>query len=163
RSDLVAQHAIGRGDQAHVDPPRSAGPHREHLAFLDRPEQLRLDVLADLSDLVEEEGAAVGTLEAAGARGDRAGEGPLLVAEELALAHPVGERLHVDGDERLADAIAPEVEQARRQLLPSPALPLDEDGRPAGRNTLHELEQRPALGTLRDDAVGAVAGADLLA
>src|SRR5262249_59369881 len=114
----------------------------EHLALRDGPEQLRLHVLADLTDLVEEEGAAVGPLEAAGARGDRAGEGPLLVAEELALDHPVGERLHVDGDERLADAIAPEVQETRRQLLPGPALTLDEDGRPAGRNTLHELEQR---------------------
>src|SRR5262249_26116814 len=72
-------------------------------------------------------------------------------------------RLHVDGDERLADAIAPEVQQAGRQFLSGAALALDEHGRPAGRDTLHELEQRPALGTLRDDAVGTVARPDLLA
>ena len=46
--------------------------------------QLRLGLGRNLADLIEEDGAPVGKLEAADALGNGAREGPLLVAEELA-------------------------------------------------------------------------------
>ena len=46
----------------------------------------------DLADLVEEERAAVGLLEAPLATRDRAGERAALVAEQLALEERLGER-----------------------------------------------------------------------
>ena len=55
------------------------------LALLEDAEELGLGLQGQLADLVEEEGAAVGQLEAADPPGDGAGEGALLVAEQLAL------------------------------------------------------------------------------
>ena len=95
RGHLVAEDAVRRGDDAHVDRARLASAHAEHLALLEDAQELRLDVRAHLADLVEEERAAVGALEAAGPRRDGAGEGALLVAEELALEHALGEGLQL--------------------------------------------------------------------
>src|SRR5439155_109224 len=83
--DLVAQDAVGRRDDAHVDRARRAAADAQDLALLQHAQELHLDVGRDLGDLVEEERAAVGALEAAGARRDGARERALLVAEELAL------------------------------------------------------------------------------
>ena len=134
----------------------SAAADAEHLAVLEHAQELRLEVGADLADLVEEERAAVGALEAARARGDGARERAALVAEELALEHALGERLAVDRDERPADAVAPVVQQARDQLLAGAALALDEHGRAARRHAPHEIEQLAALRALGDDALGRV-------
>ena len=103
-----------------------------------------------------------GALEAAGARRCGAGEGALLVAEQLALEHALGERLAVDGDERPADAVAPVVQQARHQLLAGAALALDQHRRPARRDAAHQVEQLPAARALGDHRVGRVAARDLL-
>ena len=53
-----------------------------------------------LADLVEQERAAVGDLELAGAVGDRAGEGAAHVAEQLALRRGLRQRRAVDVDQR---------------------------------------------------------------
>jgi hypothetical protein len=60
-------------------------PTRSNSLLLERAQQLHLHLDRDLADLVEEERALVGELEAPGLAADRAGEGALLVAEELAL------------------------------------------------------------------------------
>jgi hypothetical protein len=62
------------------------------LALLQHAQQLGLQVERHLADLVEEQRAAVGELERAGARGDGAGERALLVAEQLALEQVLGAR-----------------------------------------------------------------------
>jgi hypothetical protein len=55
------------------------------LALLDGAEQLGLQPHVHLADLVEQQRAAVRLLELADAPGQRAGEGALLVPEQLAL------------------------------------------------------------------------------
>ena len=55
------------------------------LALLQDAQQLRLHLQRQLADLVEEQRAAVGQLEAAGSGRDRAGERAPLVPEQLAL------------------------------------------------------------------------------
>src|SRR5581483_12346226 len=84
----------------------------------------------------------------------RSRERALLVAEELALEHALGEGLAIDGDERLADAVAPEVDQPRDELLPGAAFALHEDGRAARGDPPDEREQLARLRALRDDRVG---------
>ena len=93
-----------------------------------------------------------------GARRDGAGERALLVAEELALEHALGERLAVDGDERPADALAPVVEHARDELLAGAALALDQHGRAARRDAAHEVEQLAAPRARGDHRVGRRSG-----
>ena len=63
-------------------------------AFLEDAEQLGLHGQRNLADLVEEDGAAVGQLEPALALADGAGEGPFLVAEELAFQQRFGQVPH---------------------------------------------------------------------
>src|SRR5262249_59817757 len=97
------------------------------LAVLQPAQQLRLQVGTDLGDLVEEQGTAAGPLEAAGTSRGGAGERALLVSEDLALEHALGECLHVHGHERPADALAPEMQQARQQVLATTGLTLYDD------------------------------------
>src|SRR5439155_1489988 len=80
----------------------------------------------------------------AGARRDGARESALLVAEELALEHALGEGLRIHGDERAADALAPVMEQAGDQLLPRPALALDQHRGPARRPAADQRPEPPA-------------------
>ncbi len=70
---------------AHVDLERLRRAEPLELPALQHPQQLRLHLERQLADLVEEERAAVGDLEAAERALDGAGEGALLVAEQLAL------------------------------------------------------------------------------
>ena len=72
--------------------------------LLQHAQQLGLGRQRDLGDLVEQQRAAVGRLEAAVAALDRAGERAALVAEQLGLEQRLGERGAVDRDERLARA-----------------------------------------------------------
>ena len=78
------QIAVGGGDDADVDLDglRAADPLEP--ALLEHAQQLGLHGQGDLADLVEEDRAAVGHLEAALALADRAGESAFLVAEQLA-------------------------------------------------------------------------------
>ena len=76
---------IGRGDDADVDRDRRAGADAHDLALLEDAEQLHLERRRQVADLVEEQRAAIGGLEPARLRPERAGEGALLVAEQLGL------------------------------------------------------------------------------
>ena len=69
-------------------------------ALLQHAQQLDLRRRRHLADLVEEQRAAVGQLEAALPAIGGAGEGALLVAEDLALEQRLGNRRAVDRDER---------------------------------------------------------------
>src|SRR5438477_12054286 len=104
-----------------------------------------MDAGRDHGEIVEEERAAVSALEAAGARRGGARKGASLVPEELALEDALGEGLHVDGDERAADAVAPVMEQAGDQLLARPALPLDQHRGAARRHAADERQELSSL------------------
>ena len=100
--------------------------------LLQHAQQLDLRALGNLADLVEEERAAVGLLEAPLAPRDRAGERAALVAEELALEQPLGERRAVQADERLVRARRRGVDRLGDELLAGAALAGDEHARAAG-------------------------------
>ena len=87
------------------------------LPVLEDPEQLHLEIGGELADLVEEERAPVGQLEAARLRRRRAGEGALLVAEQLAFDEVRRQGRAVDRDERRASAGARLVDGVGQQLL----------------------------------------------
>ena len=84
RIDLFQQIAIAGGDDAGVDADRLRIAHALELVLLEHAEQFDLELGGGGVDLVEEDGAGVGGLEAAGAVIDRPGEGPADVAEQLA-------------------------------------------------------------------------------
>jgi hypothetical protein len=69
------------------------------LFFLNRAQELRLQLVFQIADLIEEECPASRELELAELLADRAGEGSLLVAEERALDKLLGNGREVHGHE----------------------------------------------------------------
>ena len=105
------------GDDAHVAADRDVVADALEHALLQHAQQLHLHRRAHVADLVEEQRAALGDLEAALAGGDRAGEDAFLVAEQLALEQVGGNRAAVDGDEGPLAARAEIVDGARGDFL----------------------------------------------
>src|SRR5690606_35626463 len=96
--DLLGEVAVGRRDHAHVDLDRLVRADAPDLALLERAQELRLQIEAQLAELVEADGAALGVLEEALTRHDRAGERALLEAEELGLDQVLRNRPAVEDD-----------------------------------------------------------------
>jgi hypothetical protein len=137
--DLVAEVAVGRADEAKVDLGH-APADRLDLPLLQRAQQLDLDVQRDLADLVEEQGAGVGLDEATLARARGAGEGALLVAEQLALEDRLRQRGAVGRDQLARGAGAVLVDVAGEQLLAGAALAEQQHGRRRAGGLLGHLE-----------------------
>jgi hypothetical protein len=120
---------VGRHQDADVHRHRRLAAHPLHLAALHRPQQLGLQRQGSLTDLVEEEGAAVGDLEVTAAQPVGAGEGAALVAEELAFEQRLGDGGAVDGDEGPLGARSGGVDAARQPLLADAGLAEQHQGR----------------------------------
>ena len=82
-ADRGLEVAVGRRDHADVDAERLRAADALELAELEHAEQLALDLRSDLADLVEEQRAAVRELEPPLLLLVGAGEGALLVPEQL--------------------------------------------------------------------------------
>src|SRR5439155_22887477 len=113
-------------DDADVHAERLRPAEPLELTLLKHPEDLGLGHRREVRDLVEEQGAAVGELEAALLPPRRAGERALLVAEQLRLEQRLGQRRTVLRDERPAAPRRARVDRARDELLARAALALDE-------------------------------------
>ena len=107
---------VGGADDPRVDGDRLAAADALDHPLLEEAQQLDLKRQRDVADLVEEQGAALGQLDLADVRLDRAGERAALVAEQLGLEQVFGDRGAVDGDE-LALAAALLVHGAGEQFL----------------------------------------------
>src|SRR5262249_44617613 len=111
------------------------------------PEEFRLSRWTHLPDLVEEEGALMGQLEAAGPPVEGARESALLVTEDLALEERFRDGRAVDGHEGRPRAGRELVDSARHEFLARAALPRDQDrsGRGGGHldHAIELLHGRP--------------------
>ena len=101
-------------------------------------------------------------LEAADAGGDRAGEGPPLVPEQLALEQPGRNRRTVDLDERPLTALAQIVQRTRDQFLAGAGLAEDEHRRVGRRHRLDLMEDALQRRRVADDLLEVVLGPDLV-
>ena len=117
RDDLLLEISIGGRKNAQVDLPRRIGAEGLERPVLEDPQQLCLCQQRHLADLIEKQRAAVGRHEASVAPDRRAGEGALLVAEELRFEQTLGERGAVDGDEGFVAPAARGLERTREELL----------------------------------------------
>ena len=81
----LEQIAVAGGNDPNVDLNRRAAADPLTFALLQHAEELGLNLEGDFTDLVEEDRAAVGQLEAAEAFGEGAGEGAFFMAEQLTL------------------------------------------------------------------------------
>ena len=110
--------------------------------LLQHPQQLHLGLQRQLADLVQEDGAPVGELEAADPAIQRSGERALDVAEELALHEPRRDRAAVDLHQWPRAAHAQVVDGPRDQLLAGAGLAGDQDGGVGRRDLLDPAQHR---------------------
>ena len=160
--DRALHVLVGGGDEAHVDLDGLGAAQALELPLLQHPQQLHLGGQVDVADLVEEQRAALGELEPPLLALLGAGEGALLVAEQLRLDQAVGQRGAVHLDERLVGARRVVVDGVGHQLLARARLASDEHGGVGGRHLRHllvHLAHRPAAA---DDAREVVALLQLL-
>ena len=144
---------MGGGHHPHVHLDRPVAAHPLELVLLEKAQELHLHGGRDVADLVEEEGASVRGLEAAGPGGDGARERALLVAEQLALEEGLGQgrARHLHEGRRLRRAVL--VDGLGEELLARPALSEQEHGGARGRYLAHALEHREHLRALPHEVV----------
>ncbi len=160
--DHFAEVAVGGGDDAHVDLDRLGAADALDGLLAEGAQQLHLRGGVYLADFVEEKRAAVRQLEAPDAPLLRAGEGALLMAEELAFQNLRRERRAMHGDELGGGPAAEMVDGAGRELLAGAAFPLDEHGGACGRHLLDGFEDGLERVGFADDALDGEFLPDLL-
>ena len=148
---------MSRADDAHVDLLTGDAADRDHLARLQRAQELCLRLERHVPDLVEQQRAAVGRADDAGMIARRAAEAPLLEAEELALDERLRDGRAVQRAEG-AWSSAPRVKRTRDELLAGTGLTEDEHrkrrGRDVGELGGHPRELRAADRPVDRDALG---------
>src|SRR6185503_11842983 len=123
---------VGGADQTEVRLHGTRSAYRTELPLLQDSQQLGLKRRLHLAYLVEQNRAAIGELEKAGALRHCAGERPATVAEQFRLDQIVRDRRTVDLDERACRAAAQLMDGARDQLLAGTVLPMHEHAGVAG-------------------------------
>ncbi len=122
---LPLQRLVGGGHDPHVDMDDGGVAHPHDLPLLQGPQQLDLKSGAHALHLVQKQRAPVGQLKEAGAAAlFGSGEGPLLVAEQLAFQQILRKRRHVDGQKRPGRPAGGPVNGVGEQLLPVPVSPI---------------------------------------
>src|SRR2546426_8141067 len=117
--------AIRRGDHPHVYPKRPARPYRFELLLLPHTKKLHPRLQGPLCDLVEEDPAAIGELEAADTALQGTGEGTLHMSEQLALDQTRGDCTAVHLHQRTVAAGAAGVVPPGQSTLSGPRLRKD--------------------------------------
>jgi hypothetical protein len=131
--------------------------------LLQHAQELGLQLGLERGDLVQEQRAAVGQLEASQLALEGAGERALLVAEQLGLDQRVGDGGRVHGHERLVASRALPVDGAGDQLLAGAALAGDQHRGRRARDVGHEMVELFHLRMSADDLAEVVAALELRA
>ena len=155
---IALEVARGRRHDPNVEVAGTVLADPPDLALLQRPEQLGLERRRQISDLVEEDGAALGLLEQALAVPVGPGKRAAGVPEELALQEGGRDGRHVDRHEGARGPLRQRVDGPRHGLLPASGLPPHEHRDGSGSETDqtpvrflhgnvrgHDSQARPAL------------------
>jgi len=127
--DSLLQIPVGRRDQAEIDFDLRGTAHPPKLVPLDDAQELGLSGGIELTDLVEEQRAAVGELEQALLPIVRPSEGTALVSEQLVLEDFSPQRRAVEGDEEVVLPRPGRMQRSRDELLARAALAEYENAR----------------------------------
>ncbi len=125
-ADQFLQVLVGGGDDAHIDLGGGDPADPVEGPVGQDPQQPGLKLGGHVADLVEEQGAAVGLLEASLASRLGPGEGPALVAEQLGLQQVAGDGGHIQRNEGLVRPRAVSVQGAGDQFLAGAGLAVDQ-------------------------------------
>ncbi len=133
------QAAARRGDEAHVELDGHFRAGGRDLAFLDDAQQLGLQLQRQVSNVIQEQRAAV-SLHDPAALGFRRPSGTGWTAEQLGLHQDLRQRAAVDGDEGLVGALAGRMQCAAEVFLARAGFTGDQDGNVARLQTLGRLD-----------------------
>ena len=139
--DQRGQMLVGRGDDAHVDADRLRRADPRDFAIFDRAQQPVLRRRGQARELVEEQGAAVGFLEAAVAGLGGAGEAARLMAEQFGLDQRFGKRGAIHRHQRAGPARRQMVQALGDQFLAGAALADDQNGPIERRGAARPLDR----------------------
>jgi hypothetical protein len=142
------QMLVRGGDDADIDARGPGGADPRHLAIFHRAQQPLLRAHAERRQFVQKKRAAVGLLEAAGARLGGAGEGAGLVPEQFRLDQSLWKGGTIQRDERPGPAAGQAMEALGDQFLARPPL-ADHQHRAVQRGgaarALDRIEEGPGL------------------
>ena len=138
--DGLGQVDVGGGNHADIGLLHGGRTHLDEFAGLDHAQQADLRGEGQLRHFIEEERAAVGHLEIAFAGVDGAGEGPLLVTEQLGIDGPLRDGTAVHGEVRTVLARAEGVDDLRDGLLAHAALSRHQHGEVGPRHLAGHLD-----------------------
>jgi len=128
-SDGGFEIAVRRRDHSHVDAKCIGAADRPHFALLQEPQQLRLRLGIQLTNLVEKERAAIGRAHQPQLAVGRTGKGAFDMAEQLALHQRSDDRCRIDRDQLLARDRRDLMDGARYELFARAALARNEHRR----------------------------------
>ncbi len=140
-------------DDAHVDAHGVVPAEALVGAFLQEAQQRGLALHRQIADLVQEQGAAMGHLDAAELAAGRAGEGAALVAEQFGLDQRMRDGAAVDRDEGHGGASRLAMQRLRGELLAGAGLAGDEHRRLGHRRLAQRAREHAHGRALADDAV----------
>ena len=138
--DRLFGNLIGCGHHPHVDRSFDLAAEPAQPVVFEDPQQLGLGGDRHLADFIQQQRAALGQLEAAGAALQSAGERAFLVAKNFAFHQRVRNRGAVDGNERLGGARAEFVNGSRQQFLAGAAFTGNQNRGGAGSHQLGQPE-----------------------
>ena len=115
-------------------------PSRSNSCSCENPEQLGLQFQRNVAHLVQEKRPLVRQLKPAKLLADRPGECAFLVAEQLALQQPGGDRRAIQFHERAALARAQVMHRPGNEFLARAGFPADQDGGVGGGDRRDLLE-----------------------
>ena len=116
-ADHFRQILVGGGNDPHVHLARFVAAQRAHFAFLQYPQQLGLQRQGHVTDLVEEQGAAMGIVDQAAVIPVGAGEGALAIAEQFTFQQMLRQRRAVLHHKALAAPRSVVMDGPGHQLL----------------------------------------------
>ena len=151
--DRLAQIPVRGRNDAHVHLLGGRRADALEAPFLQDAQQLGLEIERQIADFVEKQRPAMGQLESALARGDRARERAARVAEELAFDQRRRQRRAVDDDQRVAAPRPVHVDRAREQLLARAGLSQEQHSAGGRGDLVHARQRHAQRGAGADDAV----------
>ena len=144
---------MGGADDARIESDVLVPAQALDRALLEEAQQRRLRLQRQVADLVQEQGAAVGMLEATALALGGAGEGAALEAEQLGLHQAFRDRAAVDDHQRRPVPLRMAMDRGRRQLLASSGAAADAHRRVGQRRALQLPVERVHHRALADHAV----------
>ncbi len=155
---FCCQVAVGGCYQAHIHPVFAVRAQALQLAALQHAQQLGLHRQWQLTDFVEEQGAAIGQFELAAALAMGTGEGTAHMAEQFAFHQGIGQGGTVEADQRFVGAVAGLVQGLGHQLLADTGLTGDKHGQVAATDQADFLHQALVRGALTNQLFVLAAG-----